>query len=97
MAEIPTFKTLAEAALFWDTHDFEDYVDHTEPVSFQVKIPRRTAKNTIRLTGKLIGNRLILASGDQAVRVRDNQITLEDGRRIVVDMLPASVGAAAPA
>jgi hypothetical protein len=93
MAEIPTFQTLAEAAAFWDTHDFEDYVDNTESVSFQVKIPRRTAKNIIRLTGKLSGNRLILSSGDQTVRVHDNQITLEDGRRIIVDM----IGAATPA
>jgi hypothetical protein len=52
-AEIPTFKTLGEAAIFWDTHDFEDYVDNTEPVSFQVKIPRRTAKNIIRLVDML--------------------------------------------
>lgn len=97
MAEIPAFQTLAEASAFWDVHDFEDYVDDTEPVNFQVKIPRRTAKHIIRLTGKLIGNRLILSSGDQAIRVRDNQITLEDGRRIIVDLLPVSAGAATPA
>jgi hypothetical protein len=33
MAKIPKFKTLEEAAEFWDTHDFEDYVDDTEPVT----------------------------------------------------------------
>jgi hypothetical protein len=41
MAKIPKFKTLEEAAEFWDTHDFEDYVDDTEPVTITVRIPRR--------------------------------------------------------
>jgi hypothetical protein len=41
MARIPQFKNLQEAADFWDTHDFEDYVDHTEPVRLTVKIQRR--------------------------------------------------------
>jgi len=41
MAKIPEFKTLDEAAAFWDTHDFEDYVDDTEVVTFEVHIPRR--------------------------------------------------------
>ena len=41
MAKIPQFKTLEEAAEFWDTHDFEDYIDDTEPVTITIKIPRR--------------------------------------------------------
>jgi len=41
MPKIPKFKTLDEAAIFWDTHDFEDYLADTEPVSISVKIPRR--------------------------------------------------------
>ena len=47
MSRIPKFKTLEEAADFWDTHDFEDYVGDTEPVSISVKIPRR--KKTLRV------------------------------------------------
>lgn len=47
MAKIPDFKTLDEAAVFWDTHDFEDYVEDTEPVVFEVKIPQRKKSLTI--------------------------------------------------
>lgn len=47
MAKIPDFKTLDEAAAFWDTHDFEDYVDDTEVVTFEVHIPRRRKSLTI--------------------------------------------------
>jgi hypothetical protein len=47
MAKIPEFKTLDEAAAFWDTHDFEDYVDDTEVVTFEVYIPRRRKSLTI--------------------------------------------------
>ncbi len=40
MAKIPKFKTLEEAAAFWDSHDFEDYRDETEPVKISVRMPR---------------------------------------------------------
>ena len=49
MAKIPQFKTLDEAAGFWETHDFEDYVDDTVPVTIQVKIPRRKRVITVPL------------------------------------------------
>ncbi len=49
MADIPRFKTLEEAAKFWDTHDFEDYVEDTEPVTVKVKIARRTRTLTVPL------------------------------------------------
>ena len=49
MAKIPNFKSLDEAADFWDTHDFEDYVDDTEPVEITVRIPRRRKTLTIPL------------------------------------------------
>ena len=42
MAKIPKFKSLEEAAAFWDVHDFEDYRGDTEPVALTVRIPRRT-------------------------------------------------------
>ncbi len=32
MIEIPEFKTLTEASIFWDTHDFTDYMDEFKPV-----------------------------------------------------------------
>jgi len=35
------FATLAEAAEFWDSHDFADYWDETQEVEFEVRIPRR--------------------------------------------------------
>jgi CopG antitoxin of type II toxin-antitoxin system len=51
MAKIPKFKTLDEAAEFWDAHDFEEYVDDTEPVEFTVRIPERTT--TLRIPVEL--------------------------------------------
>ena len=47
MVKIPEFKTLDEAAAFWDTHDFEDYVDDTEVFTFEVHIPQRRKSLTI--------------------------------------------------
>lgn len=41
MASIPKFKSLDEAAEFWDSHDLEDYLEDTEPVMMSVRIPRR--------------------------------------------------------
>lgn len=49
MAKIPKFMTLEEAAEFWDTHDFEDYVSDTEPVTITVKIRRRKKNLTVPL------------------------------------------------
>ena len=49
MAKIPHFNSLDEAAEFWETHDFEDYVNDTEPVAITVRIPRRAKTLTIRL------------------------------------------------
>jgi len=53
MAKIPQFKTLEEAAEFWDTHDFEDYIDDTEPVTITVTIPRRKKTLTVPLDAKV--------------------------------------------
>ena len=49
MARIPQFKSLDEAAEFWDTHDFEDYVDATEPVTISVSVPQRKKCLTVPL------------------------------------------------
>ncbi|RLT39977.1 MAG: hypothetical protein DWI57_09265 [Chloroflexi bacterium] len=35
------FATLAEAAEFWDSHDFADYWDETQEVEFEVHIPAK--------------------------------------------------------
>jgi len=51
MAKIPRFKTLEAASKFWDTHDFEDYVEDTEPVTVKVKIARRAKTLTVPLDG----------------------------------------------
>ena len=53
MAKIPKFKTLEEAAEFWDNHDFEDYVDDTKPVEIAVKVPRRRKTLTVPLDSKM--------------------------------------------
>ena len=38
MARIRRFKSIHEAAEFWDTHDFEDYVDATHVVAVTVRL-----------------------------------------------------------
>ncbi len=35
------FKSIEEAAEFWDTHDLGDYWDLTRPVEFEIDIQRR--------------------------------------------------------
>ncbi|MBI4606140.1 MAG: hypothetical protein HY721_29590 [Planctomycetes bacterium] len=54
MAKIPRFSSLEEAAKFWDTHDFEDYVGDTQPVALKVKSPRRTRTLTIPVDGSVL-------------------------------------------
>ena len=53
MKRIPSFQSLEEAAEFWDTHDFDDYVGDTEPVAISVKIPRRRMCLTVPLELKV--------------------------------------------
>ena len=36
------FKTIEEAAEFWDTHDSTDYEEYMKDVEFEVDIKRRT-------------------------------------------------------
>ena len=43
MAKIPHFATLEEAARFWDTHDFEDYVDDTRAATLAVNSSQQEA------------------------------------------------------
>jgi hypothetical protein len=47
MAKIPKFKSLEEAAEFWDTHDFEDYRNDTEPVTIRVRLGRAKRMLTV--------------------------------------------------
>ena len=39
MPKLPRFKSLDEAAEFWDTHSFVDYIEQTEPVEIRVNLP----------------------------------------------------------
>lgn len=39
--KIPDFKSLEEAAEYWDTHSFADHIDDTEPVEIEVSIGTR--------------------------------------------------------
>lgn len=34
--KIPDFKSLEEAADYWDTHSFAEYITDTEPVEIEV-------------------------------------------------------------
>ncbi len=54
MAKIPRFSTLEAAAKFWDTHDFEDYLEDTEPVTVRVKITRGTKTLTVPLDSMVL-------------------------------------------
>lgn len=38
---IPDFKSLEEAAQYWDTHSFADHIEDTEPVEIEVSLTRR--------------------------------------------------------
>ena len=53
MAKIPRFKTLEQAARFWDTHDLEDFIEDTEPISMTVKIARRRKTLTVPIDLKI--------------------------------------------
>jgi len=41
--KIPDFKSLEEAADYWDTpHSFAEYIEDTDPVEIEVNIKART-------------------------------------------------------
>jgi hypothetical protein len=68
MARIPRFESLDEAATFWDSHDFEDYVDDTESVTISVRLPRRQRTLTIPLDLKTY-QRIAALAAKRGVRV----------------------------
>lgn len=39
--KIPDFKTLEDAASYWDTHSFADHIEETEPVEIEVSLAQR--------------------------------------------------------
>ncbi|HLB69977.1 MAG: CopG family antitoxin [Candidatus Methanoperedens sp.] len=39
--KIPDFKSLEEAADYWDTHSFAEYIEDTEPVKIEVSLAQR--------------------------------------------------------
>lgn len=39
--KIPDFKSLEEAADYWDTHSFAEYMTDTEPVEIDVNLAKR--------------------------------------------------------
>jgi predicted DNA binding CopG/RHH family protein len=39
--KIPDFKSLEEAAEYWDSHSFADHIEDTEPVEIEVSLTRR--------------------------------------------------------
>jgi len=51
--KVPKFKTLEEAADFWESHDFEDYVEDTEPVAMTVRIRRQKKVLTVPIELKV--------------------------------------------
>ena len=51
---IPQFDTLDGIAEFWDSHSTADYDDLTEPVQFEVKLPREgTLVESVKLLPEL--------------------------------------------
>lgn len=47
MTKIPDFKSLEEAADYWDTHSFADHVEETVPVEIEVHLPQRKIRLVI--------------------------------------------------
>ncbi|MCZ7381933.1 MAG: hypothetical protein O8C64_10270 [Candidatus Methanoperedens sp.] len=39
--KIPDFKSLEEAAEYWDTHSFADHIEDTEPFEIEVSHARK--------------------------------------------------------
>ena len=59
---IPAFSDYEEEAEFWDTHDFGDYWDETEPVT--VKFSKNLSENlTVRLSPEALA--LLRRQADQ--------------------------------
>ena len=40
-SKIPDFKSLEEAADYWDTHSFADHIGETEPIEIEVCLEKR--------------------------------------------------------
>jgi len=66
--KVPKFKTLEEAADFWESHDFEDYVEDTEPVAMTVRIRRQKKVLTVPIELKVY-ERLEALAARRRIRV----------------------------
>lgn len=53
MARIPKFQSLDEAAQFWETHDFEVFVNDTEAADITVEISHRKKTLTVPVDSRM--------------------------------------------
>lgn len=54
VSKIPVFKSIAEEAEFWDTHDFTEFADELTPVKMKVTLGQPKEETlTVRLQTKL--------------------------------------------
>ena len=57
-SKIPTFKSIAEEAEFWDTHSFTDYWDELKDVDLVVDLAKPKEETLVLRVNKDVKNKL---------------------------------------
>ncbi|MCX6792127.1 MAG: CopG family antitoxin [Candidatus Gottesmanbacteria bacterium] len=68
-SRIPTFKTLAEEARFWDTHSFADFEDELKDVDIVVELQKPAEETLILRIQKSLKNRLAKIAKKQGISI----------------------------
>ena len=96
---IPVFRTIAEEAAFWDTHDFTDYEDGFHPVEFgfAVATPSRQVANPrfetfLESTGRY--RWLLVAANGHLVASSEASYATRASARRAAEVARAAAGAA---
>lgn len=68
-SNIPTFKTLAEEAKFWDTHSFADYWDKFKDVDVVVELAKQKEETLVLRVSKDIKEKLQKLANEKGISI----------------------------
>ncbi|MBI4772466.1 MAG: hypothetical protein HY784_19055 [Chloroflexi bacterium] len=87
--KIPEFDTFEDIAEFWDTHDFSDYIDETEPVEIEVNLGNRLVGGRISVLEKSAA--VCPVDGSELLRAEVDYTRWSRGHPLVIRRVPVRV------
>jgi predicted HicB family RNase H-like nuclease len=68
-SKIPTFKSIAEEAAFWDTHSLADHWDEFEPIDVVVELSKPKEETLVLRVNKDVKKQLEQKAKDKGVTI----------------------------